>query len=163
MPFIQPNISNLNHNTHPDTKKYRNRQETAERKNGLEDNHDKIIQTAERKNSLEDNHDKITQDPPGHHPQDATKDLCHRNLQDKQHLTNTEAEDLHQGHDADQGDSKARLFEDKNKIVWFERIFKTAQSFYLYFGDGPKFYIYYKPSMLNELIFFINQLNKEKK
>jgi hypothetical protein len=55
------------------------------------------------------------------------------------------------------------LFEDKNKIVWFARIFKTAQSFYLYFGDGPKFYIYYKPSMLNELIFFINQLNKEKK
>jgi len=55
------------------------------------------------------------------------------------------------------------LFEDKNKIFCFERIFKTAKSFYLYFGDGPNFYIYYKPSMLNELIFFKNKLNKEKK
>ena len=79
-----------------------------------------------KQQSLEDNHDKITQDTPSHHPQDATKDFCHRNLRDKQHLTNTEADDLHQGHDADQEDRKARLFEDKNK-QWAEKLRKKHE------------------------------------
>ena len=82
---MQPNIFTLNHNTRPDIKKYLSLQEAAEKKNNLEDNHDKIIQ-----------------DPPDYHPQDATEDLCHLNLQAKQHLTNTEADDLHQEHDVGQ-------------------------------------------------------------
>ena len=79
-----------------------------------------------KQQSLEDNHNKITQDTPGHHPQDATKDFCHRNLRDKQHLTNTEADDLHKGHNADQEDRKARLFEDKNK-QWAEKLRKKHE------------------------------------
>jgi hypothetical protein len=49
------------------------------------------------------------------------------------------------------------------KLIWVERIFETAQSFYIYINDAKNFYIYYKPTMLEELKFFINQLNKEKK
>ena len=49
------------------------------------------------------------------------------------------------------------------KLMWDEKIFKTAQSFYIYINGTNNFYIYYKPTMLDELKFFINQLNKEKK
>jgi hypothetical protein len=48
-------------------------------------------------------------------------------------------------------------------LMWVEKIFKTAQSFYIYINGVNNFYIYYKPTMLDELKFFINQLNKEKK
>ena len=49
------------------------------------------------------------------------------------------------------------------KMVVDGMIFKTAQSFYIYINGTNNFYIYYKPTMLDELKFFINQLNKEKK
>lgn len=53
--------------------------------------------------------------------------------------------------------------ENTKKMIRIERIFKTAQSFYIYINGANNFYIYYKPTMLEELKFFINQLNKEKK